>query len=843
MLKNITIRKKMMFFILGITITIYMVTLGYVSISLKQKSIDEAQKLANSLALEKANKIQARFDEVMSATRAMGLILKDYVQYPKEVREKLQKELLFTVLEDNPDWEATFLSWELEYIDQNWTKHYGRERIVCYFENGEPKAVVEQLNLDGDLIGSLYHRVKLDNIERLSEPYFYDDYDLGSSKQVLGTSPLAPIVDENGNYIGQVGIDMSLEDFDKVTHFDAFERSYALLISNKGIIISHPEKGFANKSIDSLSFVRQLDFDIKAKIKQGESFSFTLEDEKLSEEIYVSFVPIPTGRSGIPWAVGTIVPIAEITKSFNETLRFAIVVGLIGLVFLTFVIYQIANGIASSIDSSNSLLKELAAGSLDADKKLIVHGTDETSEIANSVNLLVDELVMKADFSKQIGEGNLKAEFIVSGTQDILGNSLLKMRDNLRDVIAETNEVIQEAGEKGKLNVQMNIEGKTGAWLDLSLSMNNLLSSFLAPLENLNKMIDAMANGDLTHRYSKEAEGDIAEMAHNLNSALDNLDGLLHQISISVNVVDESSNEMSVASEEMNTNTREIASAIAQMSNGAQAQVTKVDESSNLIEGILNSSNEMGQKAENINLAAKNVATNSQKGMNLANDVVTCMGEISTFSTKTNHSMQVLTERSKEISRVLGVITDIASQTNLLALNAAIEAAQAGDAGRGFAVVAEEIRKLAEDSRNSAREIETLINDVQNDTEEAARVINEMNHSVKSGEETSRAASFEFEEIYNSSNENLELSEEILNAAKTQISDINNVVTIIEGVVVIAEQTAAGTEEVASSASELSAGMDTYNKKTQKLAEIADTLKEGLNKVKLSTNDRPSEVI
>jgi len=184
----------------------------------------------------------------------------------------------------------------------------------------------------------------------------------------------------------------------------------------------------------------------------------------------------------------------------------------------------------------------------------------------------------------------------------------------------------------------------------------------------------------------------------------------------------------------------------------------------------------------------------------------------------------------------LGVITDIASQTNLLALNAAIEAAQAGDAGRGFAVVAEEIRKLAEGSRKSAREIETLVRDVQNDTANAARVIEVMNLSIKGGQEASFDASEAFKEIADSTTQTLKLSELILKAAKTQIESIKNVVSITEGVVVIAEQTAAGTEEVASSASELSAGMQTYTEKSRSVTEIATSLKESVGKFKLLEN-------
>lgn len=459
---------------------------------------------------------------------------------------------------------------------------------------------------------------------------------------------------------------------------------------------------------------------------------------------------------------------------------------------------------------------------------------DEIGDIARAMNSLTSSLNNAASFAKEITLGNLNFPYKMTSQDDVLGYSLVQMRDNLENMLGETSRVVQIAGQEGNLDARIEAADKDGVWLELANSINELLTNISQPFTSINKIVNAMASGDLTQRYHAAASGDIQRMADNLNLALDNLEGLLTQISQNVMIIDESAGEMKVTGEEMNANTNEIASAIAQMSNGAQNQLQKVDESSVLVERILQASRHMMERSEGINEAAQRGAESSEKGMGIVDGVVSSMQEISAFSSKTDESMRILTERSSEISRVLGMITEIASQTNLLALNAAIEAAQAGDAGRGFAVVAEEIRKLAEDSRKFAKEIEELVGDVQTDTGEAATLITQMNSVVKAGQETSQKASASFKEILDSSTETLRLSEEILSAAQNQIESINNVVGITESIVVIAEQTAAGTEEVASSATQLSAGMGSYNEKTQGLATVAEQFKEGISMVRLS---------
>lgn len=504
---------------------------------------------------------------------------------------------------------------------------------------------------------------------------------------------------------------------------------------------------------------------------------------------------------------------------------------ILSLVILALGFYVLHRSITKPVSLIGSYISNLSEGRLY--NNVAYKSNDELGLIIQGLRRLDYNLSNASGFARCISQGDLDTEFQTMGQQDVLGQSLLAMSNNLKRVINETQEVAREAGVNGNLEVRIMSEDKEGAWQELAMAINQLLTALSRPIVTLNQVVNAMADGDLTLRYSEEAKGDVFNLAESLNLALDNLNSLLQQISESTNLIEESSEEMLYTSEEMNSSTREIASSISQMSTGSHTQVTKVDESSSLVESILQSAKAMGEKSETINHAAKKGVENSERGGQMVRNVVESISNISSYFHKTNESMKVLSDRSREITRVLNVITDIAAQTNLLALNAAIEAAQAGDAGRGFGVVAEEIRKLAEDSKRSAKEIEALILGVQSDTDETAKMIETMNTSVKASVDASNEVTLVFNEMTDSSRQTLAFSEEIVHSVKEQTNSIANVVSITEGIVVIAEQTAAGTEEVASSASELSAGMDNYVAKSKQLSEVAIKLSDWVDRFRL----------
>jgi methyl-accepting chemotaxis protein len=602
----------------------------------------------------------------------------------------------------------------------------------------------------------------------------------------------------------------------------------AFLCSEKGTILAQYSLKEATYDLVSAQNFETL-FVAAQKLESSKIFELILND---GQDLFLTIQSINIDSTSPVW-LGISVSRKVMRKAFYDTLSIDLIVAFVVILILVVAIFFIIRKVSRSIDDTSHILQNLVKGDLTAAQKITTNGSIEMQTMSMAVNGLIDDLSSKSFFSQEIGRGNLNAYFEISSDQDTLGKSLIAMRDKLKISLEETNNVVREAGELGQLSARVSTDGKTGVWFELADSVNHLLETLHEPFMSINHVVDAISKGDLTQRFSGEVHGDIKEMATNFNIALDEMNVLLSNIVIRANHISDSVSEMLQSSEEINVNTGEIASSISEMSRGAQNQVYKVDESSKLIEAILTSAREMGDQSETINGAAQRSTESSEKGLKLIRKVGFSMKDITDFSADTNKSIKVLIERSKEMTRVLSIITEIASQTNLLALNAAIEAAQAGDAGRGFAVVAEEIRKLAEGSRKSVKEIEGLIGDIQRDSLDASKVLDVMTASIQGGEEASKEASSAFAEISKSTSETLKLAEGILNATKLQMEDINNVVVITEGVVVIAEETAAGTEQIASSASELSSGMANYAQKSYSVSEVANELKIQVGKFKL----------
>ena len=185
----------------------------------------------------------------------------------------------------------------------------------------------------------------------------------------------------------------------------------------------------------------------------------------------------------------------------------------------------------------------------------------------------------------------------------------------------------------------------------------------------------------------------------------------------------------------------------------------------------------------------------------------------------------VLKQQTGQIRGITEIITGISDQTNLLALNAAIEAARAGEAGRGFAVVAEEVRKLAEGSKQSAAQIASLIDQVTLNVENSARASEEAVYLIEEQSGIGDRALGQFKEI----SRGTQAVSHLLEAMEGEVQQVAQVgQVILRSVSEIASMTqedAAAAEEIAASTEEMSATVSTIRDSAGQLIILMEEMK------------------
>lgn len=195
--------------------------------------------------------------------------------------------------------------------------------------------------------------------------------------------------------------------------------------------------------------------------------------------------------------------------------------------------------------------------------------------------------------------------------------------------------------------------------------------------------------------------------------------------------------------------------------------------------------------------------------------------------------VEKLTNSAKDIGSFVESIENIAEQTNLLALNAAIEAARAGEAGRGFAVVADEVRKLADQSRQSTEEINTLMNSIQ---EESMLAIESMGIMKKVSADQNTAVNktdSAFSDIANAIDSIVLKINDVNQAVAKMQNDKTEVISAIENISAVSEQTAAFSEEVAATSEQQLKYIEDMRDASGRLDNLVNELADKLSKYKI----------
>jgi len=383
-------------------------------------------------------------------------------------------------------------------------------------------------------------------------------------------------------------------------------------------------------------------------------------------------------------------------------------------------------------------------------------------KIADGVLVKLAKYRKDVDNAIELSTVDLNTGMAAMQTADYDFQEMMKELKNLVDVETRLAQQGYDSAVAAFSRVTVIVLGIVALALAASLGIALYMSRrIVRPLNNAIAVAGCIAGGDLTSEVKPEGRDETAALLRALRDMNDSLRRIVGDVRGSTDMVATASREIAQGNADLSSRTEQQASALEETSASMQQMAATVGQNA--------------QNAKKANELAAQASTVATKGGDMVREAVGTMNGI--------------TDSSKKIADIIGVIDGIAFQTNILALNAAVEAARAGEQGLGFAVVASEVRSLAQRSAAAAKEIKDLITDSVSKVDAGSRQVNDAGRTM--------------DEIVASVKKVSTLIAEIAAASQEQAQGIEQVSETMTQLEKVTQQNAAMVEEASAAAGSL----------------------------------------
>ncbi|MFV0466085.1 MAG: methyl-accepting chemotaxis protein [Lachnospiraceae bacterium] len=374
----------------------------------------------------------------------------------------------------------------------------------------------------------------------------------------------------------------------------------------------------------------------------------------------------------------------------------------------------------------------------------------------------------------------------------------------------------------------------------ISIFMAIIMGKSIArPLVDLTKMMEKRAALDFTE-LSKASRGKAKKRANEIDRMCSSTEIMAESVRGFISEVSSTSERISATSEELNANSEqsahssgEVAEAVERMARGAEDQSENTKRAGAAVQTLKNEIDQNYDRTKELFKVGESINKTIQRGKETIEQLIEKNRRNGETTDAVYESVMKTKKGTENIAEATDMIMNIASQTNLLALNASIEAARAGDQGKGFAVVANEIRVLAESSRELTERISAIINEL---TEDASVTVDNMNESSKVSVEQKEIVAntkIAFEEITNEIAVSNDLILEIAESSKAMLAEKVKVEEDLSNLSMIAVDNAASAQEVSASVEEQTSATIEIAGASEELSQMALTMQSMIEKFKI----------
>ncbi|WOI53021.1 methyl-accepting chemotaxis protein [Parvularcula sp. LCG005] len=450
--------------------------------------------------------------------------------------------------------------------------------------------------------------------------------------------------------------------------------------------------------------------------------------------------------------------------------------------------FVVGSDIGNSIKTLTGLMNRLA----DGDNTVVITGQDrrdEVGDMARATEVFKQNAIRVAKLNHEQEEASRKMAELAAEREKAAQREVELARQKEEDdrkAAEDREQMMRELGEAFGQVVEAAIDGEFSNRVDakftdqilndLAGNINNLMGAVDRGLTVTGKVLEKVADGDLTQRMEGDFRGAFAVLQDNTNSMIESLKSLVGDITTSGGTLAGSSAEL-----------RDTANTLSRQ---AEQNAASLEETAAALEELSTSIKQVSGNVSNASQNAKTARDTAQSSGKIAADAAEAMTRIS--------------EASKEIAQVVSVINEIAFQINLLALNAGVEAARAGEAGNGFSVVAAEVRQLAQRASEAAKEIDGVINRSDDAVSEGVSKVSD-----------AQASLFAIAESVVSISKGVD---EISTAISQQVIGINEITTAVSQVDQNTQKQAAAFEEVTAASAVLANEAESLQQSTRRFS-------------------------